>query len=53
MQEFVQKLPKAEIHVHLEGTFEPELWQKISTRNGMEFPFKNAEEARAAFEFKG
>jgi len=53
MEEFVRNLPKAELHVHLEGTFEPELWQKIALRNGMDFPFKNVEEAKNAFEFKG
>jgi len=53
MQEFVRNLPKAELHVHLEGTIEADLWQKLALRNGMEFPFKNEEEAKKAFEFKG
>jgi len=53
MEEFLKNLPKAELHVHLEGTFEADLWQKIAKRNSMEFPFKNVEEAKNAFEFKG
>jgi len=53
MEEFVRNLPKAELHVHLEGTFEADLWEKIAIRNGMDFPFKNVEEAKNAFEFKG
>jgi len=30
MEEFLKNLPKAELHVHLEGTFEADLWQKIA-----------------------
>ena len=53
MEDFVKNLPKAELHIHLDGTMEPELWKKLAERNGLEFPFKDVEDARKAFEFKG
>jgi adenosine deaminase len=51
MDQFIAKLPKAELHLHLEGSFEPELMFAIARRNRIEIPFKSAEEVRAAYRF--
>src|SRR5512142_35862 len=48
---FIKKLPKAELHLHLEGSFEPELMFAIARRNKVEIPFKSAEEVRQAYRF--
>ena len=48
---FIRKLPKAELHLHLEGSFEPELMFAIARRNKLDIPFKSAEEVRAAYRF--
>ena len=44
-------LPKAELHLHIEGTLEPELMFKLAERNGVEIPFRTVEEVRSAYEF--
>ena len=51
MDDFIQNLPKAELHLHLEGSFEPELMFAIARRNRVEIPFKSTEEVRAAYRF--
>ena len=45
---------QAELHLHIEGTLEPELMIKIATRNNLldSLPFKNADTARKAYNFK-
>ncbi len=43
--------PKAELHVHLEGTLEPELMMELAQRNGIELPFRDVEEIRSAYDF--
>jgi adenosine deaminase len=47
----IAKLPKAELHLHIEGSFEPELMLAIAERNKITVPFKTLEEARAAYAF--
>jgi adenine deaminase len=47
----IAKLPKAELHLHIEGSFEPELMMEIAARNKIEVPFKTLDEARAAYAF--
>lgn len=51
IREFIKKLPKAELHLHIEGSLEPELMFKLSERNKVDIPFKSVEEVRAAYEF--
>ena len=48
---FVRGLPKAELHLHIEGTLEPELMLDLGARNGVQVPYANAGEARAAYRF--
>lgn len=49
--EFLRRLPKAELHLHIEGTLEPELMLTLAERNGVAAPFANVEAARAAYRF--
>ena len=48
---FVRSLPKAELHLHIEGTLEPELMFDLAARNGIDLPFAGVEEVRSAYEF--
>ena len=48
---FIRGLPKAELHVHLEGTLEPELMFELADRNGIPLPFGSVDEVRAAYDF--
>lgn len=49
--EFLRGLPKAELHVHIEGTLEPEMLFAMAQRNGIETSHGSVEELRAAYEF--
>lgn len=51
MEKFIKGLPKAELHVHIEGTFEPELIFKIAERNSIPLKEKSVEELKKAYEF--
>ncbi len=51
MTDFIEKLPKAELHLHIEGTFEPELMFEIAARNGIEIPYSSVEELKKAYDF--
>ncbi|MGH3442993.1 MAG: adenosine deaminase [Nitriliruptorales bacterium] len=51
MEEFLRGLPKAELHLHIEGTLEPELAFALARRNGVALPFASVEELRAAYDF--
>ena len=42
--EFIKKIPKAELHLHIEGSLEPELMFKLSKRNNVKIPFKGVDE---------
>ena len=48
---FIKKMPKAELHLHIEGSLEPELMFKLSKRNKVEIPFKSVEEIKSAYNF--
>lgn len=46
---FLLEMPKCELHVHLEGTLEPELRMRIAARNGVPLPHSNVEDMRASY----
>ena len=48
---FVRGLPKAELHLHIEGSLEPEQMFELAQRNGVSLPFATVEEVRAAYAF--
>jgi adenine deaminase len=49
--DLIQRLPKAELHLHIEGTLEPELMLRLAERNGVRLPYSGVEEIRAAYDF--
>jgi len=51
VKSFIERLPKAELHLHIEGTLEPELMFELASRNRVDFPFKSPEAVRKAYEF--
>jgi len=50
-KEFIEGLPKTELHLHIEGSLEPEQMFEFAKRNKVHLPFANVEEIRAAYEF--
>jgi adenine deaminase len=48
---FARKLPKAELHLHIEGTLEPELMFELASRNGVNLPYASIEDVRRAYVF--
>jgi adenine deaminase len=48
---FAAGLPKAELHLHIEGSLEPELMFALAKRNKVDIPFRTVEEVRAAYSF--
>lgn len=51
LETFVAGLPKAELHLHIEGSLEPELMFELGRRNKIDLPFRTVEEVRAAYAF--
>ena len=49
--ELIKGIPKAELHLHIEGSLEPELMLKLSRRNNVKIPFKSVQEIRSAYNF--
>ena len=49
--ELIRALPKAELHVHIEGTFEPGLMFEIAQRNQIAIPYQSVEEVKQAYNF--
>ena len=49
--DFIKKSPKAELHLHIEGTLEPEQMFALAKRNNIHIPFKNINEAKKAYNF--
>jgi adenosine deaminase len=45
------RLPKTELHVHIEGTLEPEMMFRLAAKNGVQLPFESVEQVRAAYRF--
>lgn len=48
---FIQQLPKVELHLHIEGTLEPEMMFELAQRNQIALPFNTPEAVRAAYQF--
>ncbi|HTO26216.1 MAG TPA: adenosine deaminase, partial [Gaiellaceae bacterium] len=51
LADFIAGMPKAELHLHLEGTLEPELKFELAARNGLDLPYASVEEMRAGYGF--
>lgn len=51
MHEFLRQLPKVELHLHIEGSLEPELMFALAQRNGIELPYASVQEAKDAYNF--
>lgn len=51
MHDFITRLPKAELHLHLEGSLEPELLFHLAHRNQIDLPYADVEALRAAYQF--
>ena len=51
IQEYIYSVPKAELHVHIEGTFEPELMFSIARRNKITLKYNSIDELRKAYQF--
>ncbi len=51
MKKFIENIPKAELHLHIEGSFEPELMFEIAKRNNQHIKYNSVEEVREAYNF--
>ena len=49
----LRAMPKAELHMHIEGSLEPELIFQIARRNGVALPYPSVEDLRRAYAFPG
>ena len=52
IEAFINGIPKAELHLHIEGTFEPELMFQIAGRNQISIKYKSVEDLRNAYQFQ-
>jgi adenosine deaminase len=50
--DFISKLPKAELHLHIEGTLEPEMMFALAARNRIELPYASVDQLRSAYTFE-
>ena len=50
--DFIKKTPKTELHLHIEGTLEPELMFELAKRNDVSIPYKNVKEVKSAYNFQ-
>jgi len=51
LKEIIQGIPKAELHLHIEGSFEPELMFEIANRNNIELDYDSIESLKKAYKF--
>ena len=52
MKALIERLPKVELHLHIEGTLEPELMLTLAERNQIELPYKSLRAVQAAYYFE-
>ncbi|MBE9042948.1 adenosine deaminase [Pleurocapsales cyanobacterium LEGE 10410] len=52
MKEFIQNLPKAELHLHIEGTLEPEMMFELAQRNDIDLPYESVSQVKEAYNFE-
>lgn len=52
LKDFIKLLPKAELHLHIEGTLEPEMMMALAEQNNIKLPYASIEEARLSRNFK-
>jgi adenosine deaminase len=50
-ERLIQRLPKVELHLHIEGTLEPEMMFSLAAKHGIKLPYASVEEVRAAYAF--
>lgn len=51
LEKFIKGMPKVELHMHIEGSLEPEMMFALAKRNGIDIPFNTVDEVRAAYNF--
>ncbi|HEY7558730.1 MAG TPA: adenosine deaminase [Candidatus Binatia bacterium] len=51
LETFIERVPKAELHIHVEGSLEPDLMFELALRNGLRLPFKSVDDVRKAYAF--
>jgi adenosine deaminase len=51
LDRFIRGVPKAELHLHIEGTLEPELMFRLAARNGVKLPYRSLDEVKQAYDF--
>jgi adenine deaminase len=51
LDDLIKRLPKCELHIHIEGSLEPELMFKLAARNGIRLPYASVEALRQAYKF--
>ena len=51
MEQLIRGIPKAELHLHIEGSLEPQMMFELAERNGIDIPYSSVEDVRDAYEF--
>ena len=51
IENFIKGIPKVELHLHIEGTFEPELMFEIANRNNKKINYKSVDDLKKAYSF--
>ncbi len=52
IQEYIRKVPKAELHLHIEGSLQPEMLFNLAKRNKIALPYRDIQEIYAAYKFR-
>ncbi|MDX1556825.1 MAG: adenosine deaminase, partial [Xanthomonadales bacterium] len=50
-KQLIEHLPKAELHIHIEGSLEPEMMFALAQRNGVDLPYADVDAIREAYRF--